>query len=109
MTDQDDNDQKKDLIEGHRTYYEYFDKVTNNGRVFIDDLSVAEVSINDLTPPEENSRNAYIAVHELLRSEYDRHNYVHPISTTKEEVLQQRIVAPCLASTNVSSRSAPNE
>ena len=31
------------------------------------------------------------------------------ISTTKEEVLQQRIVAPCLASTNVSSRSAPNE
>ena len=91
------------------SYYDLFDRMTHSGRVFTEDLSDVDVSRTTLTSQEERARTEYTATVETLRSEYKKRVHIHPIATTKEEVLQQRVVAPCLASSNVSSRSAAAE
>ena len=108
MQNNGENQQQHQLAEDHYAFYEHFDRLTKNGRVCIDDLSAVDVSINDLTPQEENTRKAYTANVKTLRSLYDNRGNEHPIATTKEEVLQQRIVAPCLAFTYICSRSVAN-
>ena len=95
-----------DVTKGTNTYYDLFDSMTNNGRVFDEDLSAKNVSRTSLSPSEARARNAYTAMIRLLRSKYKRQKDVHPIATTKEEVLQQRVVAPCLAAAQASCCSA---
>jgi hypothetical protein len=89
--------------EGENTYYDLFDSVTNNGRVFSEDLNATDVDKTSLTLAEVNARNAYSEMVRRLNKDYN--GMEHPIATTKEEVLQQRVVAPCLVSEDASSRS----
>jgi hypothetical protein len=71
--------------EGENTYYDLFDSVTNNGRVFSEDLNATDVDITSLTLAEVNARNAYTEKVRRLYKDYD--DMEHPIATTKEEVL----------------------
>ena len=113
------NQDENNIDEGHlqqqqqqqrlAEYYKLFDERTNDGRVFDEDMSAQNVNKTRLTSNEAKARTNYEAVIKTLRTEYKKSKYVHPIATTKEEVLQQRVVAPCLAPKNVSSRAATNE
>jgi hypothetical protein len=93
----------------HQSYYELFDKVTNHGRVFIDDFSNIVVPVTTLTPIEQEARKEYIkTIDKLYYDDYD--DKEHPTAFTKEDVLRQRIVATCLEPNIVSSRSTvPNK
>jgi hypothetical protein len=104
-SNKNDEESHRDATTVASTYYDFFDKVTSNGRLFTEDLSAHEVFRTALTPEEGDTRTAYASTVQKLQSEYMKSKYVHPVATTKEEVLQQRVVAPCLVSINVSSRS----
>ena len=71
--------------------------MTNSGRVFDDDLSAIPSSKTSLTQAEENARIAYTEMIEILHLRYTTERRdSHPVARTKEEVLQQRVVAPTL-------------
>ena len=72
-------------------YYEFFDQVTNNGKVFDEDMSAQVVNQKTLTDVETKARTAYQKKIKSLNQCYD--DMDHPVATTKEEVLQQRIFA----------------
>jgi hypothetical protein len=88
-------------------YYQFFDQKTNHGKVFDEYLSAQHVGKKSLTASEKKARSLYQETIETLHGYYRGKN--HPVATTKEEVLQQRVVAPCLGIGRVSSRSATNE
>jgi hypothetical protein len=91
-------------------YYDFFDQNTNNGKVFDEDLSAQDVSQKSLTEGEDIARSEYQTAIDILHDHYDNcDDSYHPVATTKEEVLQQRVVAPCLGQESVSGRSATNE
>jgi hypothetical protein len=100
MIDQDNNEdeeqqQQQQQQQGSIHYYEFFDEMTNNGRVFDEDLSKKVIKRESLTPGEQETREAYKETIESLQEYYDNcDDKDHPIATTKEEVLQQRVVAP---------------
>lgn len=76
----------------------------------MDDLSAENLPIASLTLDERRAREAYQTSIAILYHTYDSYDDKrHPIARTKEEVLKQRVVAPCLVPTNVSSRSRANK
>jgi hypothetical protein len=85
--------------------YEFFDSFTCNGNVYKANVSSStDATKSGLTNLERNERMAYEATIQILILHYDVQP--HPICRTKEQVLQQRICAPCLPFQNVNDRAA---
>jgi hypothetical protein len=91
-------------------YYTYFLNLTNNGIVFYVDLSSdPEAKKGELTKQEKDERLAYYRTIHKLHEHYMAQQQ-HLVCISKEEVLQQRIVAPRLkAEGKVSWRSSQSE
>ena len=91
------------------SYYELFVSATENGRVFAQQTSYThdENLTRSLTDSEILERENYQTTTVNLWRQYMK--LEHPVATTKEEVLQQRVVAACLASEFASSRAKRTE
>ncbi len=89
------------------SYYRLFASVTENGRVFAQPESYDNDLPLLLTHSEKIERENYKNTIENLIIQYNEMEY--PVATTKEEVLQQRVVAACLASEHASSRAKSSE
>ena len=111
QTAANNNDHMGDLqSRGHRSdYYTEFDRMTNGGRVFTEDLSNKEVPKETLSSDEVKAREKYEKIVRQLKQAYKNPITDHPVAASQEEVLQQRVVATCLGYSEVSSRSAPDE
>ena len=91
------------------SYYELFVSATENGRVFAQPTSYThdKTLSRSLTSSEKMERKNYQTTIDNLIVQYSEME--HPVATTREEVLQQRVVAACLASEHTSSRAQPTE
>jgi hypothetical protein len=107
------SDDPDNLLQQHNKlsdsiFYDDFDRLTDNGKVFEVDLSSNNnVDRKKLTEVEKLERNKYNTTIQKLLSMYK--NAINPICYTKEQVLQQRIVGSCLRDSMMSSRAAVNE
>jgi hypothetical protein len=91
-------------------YYEYLNSTTKEGKLFNTDFSSEpDVPEGNLTEKEIKERTAHYDTLQKLYEHYNTALQRHPVCTTKEDVLQQRIVAPHLTTGKVSSRGALNE
>ena len=111
QTAANNNDNMGDLqSRGHRSdYYTEFDRMTNGGRVFTEDLSNKEVPKETLSSDEVKAREKYEKIVRQLKQAYKNPITDHPVAASQEEVLQQRVVATCLGCSEVSSRSSLDE
>ena len=91
------------------SYYELFVSATENGRVFAQPTSYThdKTLSRSLTSSEKMERKNYQTTIDNLIVQYSEME--HPVATTREEVLQQRVVAACLASEHTSGRAQPTE
>jgi hypothetical protein len=91
-------------------YYEYLHSTTKEGFLFnIDFSSDPDVPQGSLTEKEIEERTAHYDTLQKLYKHYNTALKHHPECTTQEDILQQRIVAPYLATGEVSSRSSLNK
>jgi hypothetical protein len=90
-------------------YYAYLDQQTNNGVVFDQDLSsLDELPVRVLTKVERKARKAWRTVRRRIEKHYELKD--PPTISDTDNLLLQRLLAPCLVVRAASSRrSKPNE
>ena len=93
------------------SFYRAFDTATGNGRVLTSDLSSTFVEIMKLHETEIAERNSWLQTLNTIYAHYinAQRPIAHPIVTSQELILQQRLVAPVLPAGKVSTRSKPQE
>lgn len=90
------------------SYYDFFDNNTNNGVVFDQDLSALDdLPVKTLTDIEVVARERWLKLRRKIQKEYSTKQ--PPPITTTTQLLEQRILAPCLVTNAASSRSKPEE
>ena len=77
-------------------YYEVFDRLTSDGRVFELDLVEISPSRTSLTEIETVSQDLWRAKLREIRAYYVRRDIVHPEVSTWAILLEQRLVPPDL-------------
>lgn len=94
---------------GSGGYYDYFDAKTNGGVVFDENLcSLEDLPLKKLTGVEVEAREKWQKIRRKIRKEYmGRHP--PPLVTRTTELLEQRILAPCLVTTSASTQSKAAE
>ena len=93
------------------SFYRAFDTATGNGRVLTSDLSSTFVEIMKLHETEIAERNSWLQTLNTIYAHYinAQRPIAHPIVTSQELILQQRLVAPVLPAGKVSTHSKPQE
>ncbi|KAG7353400.1 hypothetical protein IV203_002755 [Nitzschia inconspicua] len=95
-------------MSNNEDFYKYFDKASNEGRVFDTDLSLLEeLPVNALTEIEQLEREAWRNKQKVVQEHYLELDA--PKVTSSEMMLQQRVMTPHLKSVCVSSRSLLKE
>jgi hypothetical protein len=95
------------VVEPEEPYYDEFDRVTNNGRVFATDLSVVRVLPPTLLPVEIEERNDWRTSRQALFTEYALLPLRHVMS--REQLLEERVAPPLLAGGRPSTRNRSQE
>lgn len=88
-------------------YYEYFDKIANNGYVFDGDMSSMATVLAHLTTEEAKERRTWNKKFKKIKEHYL--NRPSPEVLSKEGVLQQRLLAPIMEPSNVTRRTGLTE
>jgi hypothetical protein len=104
----DSEDGQRYVATTNTDFYQWFDARTGSGKVLkIDFSSNDKVTPEKLEDDEVDERTEY---YDTLQELYDMYfEAKHPVCCTKEDVLQQRIVAPSLEAGKVSNRTKPTE
>jgi hypothetical protein len=89
-------------------YYDHFDNETNGGIVFDENLlAMVELPLQTLTESEKRARLRWIKQLRTIASYYTRMTV--PKVQSSADILRHRILPPCLAVRNPSTRSGPTE
>ena len=90
--------------EEEESYFTFFDKETNNGVVFDEDLSILpELPVDSLTNVEQTARQNWRTVRSRIEDHYRRPRFL----SDTNELLKERLVAPSLVTHYASTRSKP--
>jgi hypothetical protein len=97
------------VVEPEEPYYDEFDRVTNNGRVFATDLSVVRVLPPTLLPVEIEERNDWRTSRQALLQHYDNDIFPRRHVNSREQLLEERVAPPLLAGGRPSTRNRSQE